>query len=200
MDVTKLEEAMELGAWLGRRQAFSGLAGRCSAADANCLLKIREEKKYKALGLTWEEFCGQRLGISRALADKTIRLMEEFGDAYFHLNGSLRIAPEDYRLIAGSVSGDGVQYGGEVIPIAPQNAVKLAEAVGNLKQKALPAPAAARKSKDPLWQAAKRLQAAVTEMEQLLADGPGQHDRATLMIVLGGSVRRLDRLNGNLRA
>jgi hypothetical protein len=37
-------------------------------------------------------------------------------------------------------------------------------------------------------------------MEQLLADGPGQHDRATLMIVLGGSVRRLDRLNGNLRA
>ena len=29
--------AYELGEWMGRKQAFSSLAGRCSAADAECL-------------------------------------------------------------------------------------------------------------------------------------------------------------------
>ena len=36
-----LGQAYELGQWMGRKQAFSGLAGRCSAADAECLCRIR---------------------------------------------------------------------------------------------------------------------------------------------------------------
>jgi hypothetical protein len=207
MDAKNVDEAIELGSWLGRKQAFGGMAGRCSAADAHCLLTIREEKKYKTLGLTWEEFCPQRLGISRAQADKTIRLLEEFGETYFYLNGLAPVSPEDYRLIAGAVEGDGVQYAGELIPIAPQNAARLAEAVGNLKRSArlaLPAPApdgkpgAARKIKDPIWQATRR-QTVVGELEDLLAGGPGHHDRATLVTVLGGSVERLRRLDSGLR-
>ena len=35
-----LGQAYELGQWMGRKQAFSGLAGRCSATDAECLRKI----------------------------------------------------------------------------------------------------------------------------------------------------------------
>jgi hypothetical protein len=31
---TKTENAFQLGNWLGRKQAFAALAGRCSAADA----------------------------------------------------------------------------------------------------------------------------------------------------------------------
>ena len=198
-----------MGACLGRKQAFNGITGRCSAAEAHCLHGIREEKKYKLTDLTWEEFCPKHLGISRAWADRTIRLLEEFGDTYFHLNGMMPISPEDYRRIASSVSGDGVQYAGETIAIAPQNAGKLAEAVENLKQQArlaLPAPettrkpAAVKKSKDPVWQATGKLQTAVEELEALLESGPGSHDRAVLMTVLGGCSQRLGRLDRNLRA
>jgi hypothetical protein len=213
MDEKGLHEAIEMGSWLGRKQAFSGIAGRCSAADAVCILKLREEKKYKASGLTWEEFCTVHLGISRALADKTIRLLQEFGETYFHLAGLVQIPPADYRLIAGSVSGDGVRHDGETIAIAPQNAVKLAEAVRSLKQSArlalpapapepapepAPAPAAAIASMSLVWEAAERLQSAVDEMERLLADGPGSHSRSALMIILGGTSERLGRLHRGL--
>ncbi len=210
MDTNNLEDGINLGAWLGRKQAFSGMAGRCSAADAHCLLVLREEKKYKATGLTWDEFCAQRLGISRAQADKTIRQLEEFGEAYFHLTGMVQISPQDYRLIAGAVSADGIEHGGERIAIAPQNAVKLAKAVDNLKQKArlaLPAPppaaakpATATEVGDPMGKMVDRLQDAVEGMERLLANGPGDYNRSLLMTVLGGSARRLDRLDNNLRA
>jgi hypothetical protein len=195
-----LNEAIELGSWLGRKQAFSGMAGRCSAADAQCLLNLRRDKRYQASGLTWDEFCKQRVGISRSMADRTIRLLEEFGETYFYLNGLTPVSPQDYRLIAGSVSGDGVQYAGESIAIAPQNAAKLAEAVDTLRRTArLALPAPSHIPKDALWEATRRLQDAVTEMEQLLANGPGNHDRAVLFTVLGGTAQRLGRLDRNLR-
>lgn len=205
MDEKNLKEAIELGTWLGRKQAFSNMAGRCSAADAHCVRTLREEKMYKATGLTWEEFCQQRLGISRALADKTIRLLEEFGETYFHLAGLIHVPPDDYRLIAGAVSADGVQHAGESIAIVPQNAVKLAEAVKELRQQArlalpAPAPAAAKLPADPMWRTVDKLQDAVEEMERLLAGGPGNYNRSTLMTVLGGTSERLGRLNRSLRA
>jgi hypothetical protein len=207
MDEKKLKEAMETGAWVGRKQAFSGMAGRCSAADAVCILKLREDKKYKATGLTWDAFCTEHLGISRSLADKTIRLLEEFGESYFHLAGLIQIPPADYRLIAGSVGADGVQHDGETIAIAPQNAARLVEAARNLKQRARlalpapapePAPAAATSPMTLVWQVADRLQSAVEDMERLLADGPGSHSRSALMIVLGGTSERLGRLHRSL--
>ena len=49
------------------------LRGRCSAADAECLRELRESKKYKLLGLTWEECCKQRAGIGRSTADQIIQ-------------------------------------------------------------------------------------------------------------------------------
>jgi len=45
---------------MGRKQAFASLAGGCSAADAECLRQMREQRKYRALGLTWAEFCKRR--------------------------------------------------------------------------------------------------------------------------------------------
>jgi len=206
MDTTKLEDAVDLGAWLGRKQAFSGIAGRCSAADAHCLLNLREGKTYKAFGLTWEEFCSQRLGISRSQADKTIRLLEEFGESYFHLTGLIPIAPEDYRRIAAAVSADGVEHAGERIPIAPQYAVKLAKLVGNLKQQArlalpapAPKPAPAKPPADPMGQTVDQLQDAVEQMERLLAGGAGRYSLSLLLTVLGGAAQRLSRLHGSLR-
>jgi hypothetical protein len=41
-----VEEAcdFELGMMLGTRKAFASVAGRCSAADAECLRRLREKK------------------------------------------------------------------------------------------------------------------------------------------------------------
>lgn len=213
MDDGNLEQALDLGAWIGRKQAFGGVAGRCSAADAHCLATLREGKGYKSFGLTWDEFCSARLGISRAQADRTIRMLEEFGEMYFYLTGLVSITPADYRLIAGSVSADGVEHAGERIPIVPQNAARLAGAVEKLKQQArlaVPAPkpaappaaqpAAAKLIEDPVWPAIDRLQDVVAEIERRLADGPGRLNLSVLMTVLGGTSERLGRLYRNLRA
>jgi len=52
MTEIKTDEVYQLGAWMGRKQAFASLAGRCSAADAECLRQIREHKRYRALKRT----------------------------------------------------------------------------------------------------------------------------------------------------
>jgi hypothetical protein len=41
----KTDEVYQLGAWMGRKQAFASLAGRCSAADAECLRQARESNR-----------------------------------------------------------------------------------------------------------------------------------------------------------
>jgi hypothetical protein len=45
MTPTKMDDAFDSGTWLGRKQAFAELAGRCSAADAECLRQVRKAKR-----------------------------------------------------------------------------------------------------------------------------------------------------------
>ena len=54
-----------LGVMLGSRKAFAAVAGRCSAADAECLRRIRDRKLYLSRAATWEEFCPEYLGLSK---------------------------------------------------------------------------------------------------------------------------------------
>ena len=68
---------LEVGTWIGRHQAFGLIASKCSAADAACLREIRDNKHYRALGLTWEEFCSRHTGIDsrrRNSSSKKIRV------------------------------------------------------------------------------------------------------------------------------
>ena len=37
------QQILDLGAWLGRHQAFGMIANRCTAADAECLKTIRDQ-------------------------------------------------------------------------------------------------------------------------------------------------------------
>ena len=129
MQVQKPEEALDLGTWIGRKQAFASIAGGCSAADAECLRQLREQKKYRGLGLSWEEFCKQRIGIQRQHADRLIRRLEEFGPRYFRLAQATGITPEEYRRIAGSVSEKGLAHAGESIPINAEEAPRPRAAV-----------------------------------------------------------------------
>ena len=132
------EDGLRLGTWIGRRQAFAVMASRCTAADAECLKSMREGGEYKKLGLTWDEFCKERAGVSRAQADRLINQLEEFGPNYFRMSELIQISSETYRLIADSVSGDGIVVDGKAIPLTPENRSKVVAAVEGLRQKAKP--------------------------------------------------------------
>ena len=130
----KTDEAVDLGKWIGRRQAFALVAGRCSAADAGCIRKMRLEKTYLTLERSWERFCRQHLGVSRAWADRIIGYLEEFGPTYFMLAQATDITPGEYRRIQGSVHGQALLHAGEEIPIEAENAGRLAVAIGELRR------------------------------------------------------------------
>ena len=71
------KEMLELGAWLGRHQAFGLIANRCSAADAECLKQMRDSGKYKEMGMTWATFCQELAAVSRVSADLLINHLED---------------------------------------------------------------------------------------------------------------------------
>ena len=127
-------EAFEAGTWLGRKQAFAEVAGRCSAANAECLRQARDRKSYRALHMTWDEFCRQRMGISRVTAEKIIQRLEEFGPQYFILAQATGITPTEYRRLGGAVCGLALLHAGEAIPINAENAPRLAAAVAELRR------------------------------------------------------------------
>jgi hypothetical protein len=62
---TNQDAIFDVAAWVGRKQAFAALAGRCSAADAECLRQVRDQRQYRTLNVNWEQFCKRRAGILR---------------------------------------------------------------------------------------------------------------------------------------
>src|ERR1035437_1917104 len=72
-------ETLDLGRLLGQRRAFGAVAGRCSAAHAQLLRRIRQEKLYRSVAPSWRAFCGAHLAISRRHADHLISLLNRFG-------------------------------------------------------------------------------------------------------------------------
>jgi hypothetical protein len=89
-----------LGVMLGSRRAFAAVSGRCSAADAECLRRVGDEKLHLSRAATWEEFCPNQLGLSGAQANRIIRNLEEFGPDYIEVAQLTRTTPEQYRAIA----------------------------------------------------------------------------------------------------
>lgn len=191
------DDLFDLGHWLGSRQAFAAVAGRCSAADAECLRTIRSKKLYRACGLNWDDFCRAYVGISRSRADELIRQLEEFGAGYFHLAEVARITPESFRLIAPAVSEKGVMVGGETIAFTAENSRKLARAVEQLCARAQaerPQPA----PRDPAHRFArvkKTLAAALAELEGLGALSSEAMERQPYYALLDETICRLTRLN-----
>ena len=124
---------LELGVALGQNHTFGLIAGRCSAAQAEGLRRLREEKLYRRCTEKWDDFCPRFLKISRAEADRTIRLWEEFGASYFELTQLTRVSPETFRLIGPAIRDGALHYQGEAIQLNPENAQKVAAAVAELR-------------------------------------------------------------------
>jgi hypothetical protein len=122
----------DLGRWLGRREAFGMMAGRCSAADVECMRRIRDGRLYKSRAGDWQDFCEKELHMSRTNANRLIAQLEEFGPQYFHIAQITRISVANYRAIAPAVSADAIECNGETIPLDEQNSERIAAAVSAL--------------------------------------------------------------------
>ena len=169
--------AFDLGEMLGRRQAFGTIAGRCSAADAECLRRIRDQKLYLHRAPTWEEFCPQHLGLSRTHANRIIHLLEEFGPSYFELAQLTRITPEQFRAIAPSVRDQSIHANGGAIALIPENSEKVAAAVAELRREAA---STAPTVSDRLSAVERRCNQLAAEFRLLLADEPAGMEKLLL--------------------
>src|SRR5208283_960464 len=107
------------------------IASKCSAALA--LEEIKESCAFEQLGLTWQEFCVQHVGLSRKRADAIIRQLDEFGEAYFRLSQIARISPETYRQVAPIVEHDTVEIDGQKFELTLANAAKIRAAIGKMR-------------------------------------------------------------------
>jgi hypothetical protein len=126
----------ELDQLIGERRAFSRVSDSCSAADASLLRRIRDGRLYAAKGVNWDEFCPRYLDISKTEANRIIRRFEEFGESYFDLSRIVRISPESYRAIAPAIKDKTIEWNGERISLAPENAQRVHAAVTALRQEA----------------------------------------------------------------
>jgi len=199
MSENNVEDVLEIGKWLGRREAFSQVAGRCSAADAKCLRELRESKKYKELGLTWEEACKQKVGICRSVADQIIRNLEEFGPDYFVIAQVTGISANEYRRIGSSVANHALLHAGEEIPIAVENASRLIAAIDALRRepaRALAPPAdLAAEAERSFAKAERASRTALAEWDKLLFMPLDVRGRMRLQSAIGeiaGKLKLLD--------
>ena len=163
------QAVFDLGEMLGRRQAFGTIAGRCSAADAECLRRMREQKLYRSRATSWNGFCPKFLGMTSRHANRIIRQLEEFGPSYFELAQLTRITPEQFRAIAPAIRDQHIHAYGEAIALIPENAEKIAAAVADLRCGATPQTSA---KNDRLSAIDRRCDLALTEIRQLVAEKP----------------------------
>src|SRR5258708_30810735 len=94
---------LDLGILLGQNHALGVVAGRCSAAQASAIRRLREERHYERATLRWKEFCPRYLNMSDSQANRIVALLDEFGPGYFTLAQLTRVSPETFRAIAPAV-------------------------------------------------------------------------------------------------
>jgi hypothetical protein len=131
---------LEVGVALGQNHAFAMIAGRCSAAQAEALRRLREDKLYKRCCEKWDDFCQHYLNISRSEADRIIKLLQDFGPAYFELSQLTRVSAETFRAIQPAIRNGALHFQNEAIELLPENSRQIATAVAEMRR-AIPAAA-----------------------------------------------------------
>jgi hypothetical protein len=193
-NTTDAAATFDLGTWTGRGQAFSLIANHCSAAQAECLARIRNDGLYKALNLTWDEFCKQHVGSGRGHADEIIRRLEEFGAAYFRISEIIRISPQSYRAMQDKVKGETIEVGGESIPITPENAPRIRQAIGALRAELRNTQAAQARYSLGITEMKTRLDACFDDMSALGRRPLDVGERAALQALIRYTFNKIKRL------
>jgi len=182
--------SLELGRWMGRREAFGLMAGRCSAADAESLRRIRDEKLYKRLNCTWAEYCMRHLNVERRSVDRAIGYLQEFGPAFFPVTQMTHIGPKDYRAIASNIGPDGVTLDGTAVTLLPENSQEISSAVAELLKRIEREP---KPATVPFDAALKRCQTVAAMLEALPSglDGRQKLDLAAVVAEIGKAAAAL---------
>ncbi len=110
------------------------VAGRCSAADVECMRRVRDRKLYLNRSPDWKTFCLDELHMSKSNVNHLIGLLEKFGPEYFHLAQITRISVAEYRAIAPAVSARGIEVNDELIPLRAEHSERIAAAVSALRK------------------------------------------------------------------
>jgi hypothetical protein len=161
-------ELLDLGSLLGQNLTFGLVAGRCSAAQAASLRRLREEGHYKRVAPNWREFCPTFLKMSRTQADQVIQLLDEFGPGYFELAQLTRVSAETYRAIAPSIQNGVLRSHGDAIELTVENSRKVAAAVAEFRRTLpLKKPAPQLPMHERLAELDKRCSAMIAEFEEI---------------------------------
>jgi len=201
--------SFELGGVLGQRKAFGLIAGRCSAAEAAAIRRIREDRLYQASKLHWDRFCQVHLGMSRTQADRLIRYLEEFGPDYFELTQLTRVSAEAYRAIAPAVKDGHIHWRSDAIALLPENSEKVAAAVAALREaaRAETRPAAPKDTPAAADSLEARVEALRHRTDQVIADWAGlvavraafpPASRQTMKNAIGKARLEMQRLEGQV--
>ena len=127
---------LEVGVALGQSEALGIMAGRCTAAQAAALKRLRDSKTYQRLNPTWRDFCTIYLRMSGAHADNIICAYEQFGESYFEMMRYARISPDSYRDVQPLLKDGALEVEGERIEFAPENAARIRDAVAEARRQA----------------------------------------------------------------
>ena len=194
------QQVLELGIMLGQRRAFGMVAGRCSAAQAECLRKVRDEKTYLKFATTWDEFCVRQLKIGKRTADRAIALLKKHGTLYFEAAALTGITPAEFERIEQAIQRDGIHVGSDVIALIPENAARAVDALARLQ-----AEAAAAQSAEP----AASVEAQIHELEKRAmrlcasfhktADGADSIERPWLIGAIKKVQQMINRLEMEIR-
>jgi hypothetical protein len=130
---TNVTQFVAFGTVIGRSQAFGAMTYKCSVEQAKALEQVWTSGAYKLLGLTWEKYCLEYAGLSHQRVEGIIRNRQEFGDIYLRLSDIIAISPETYRHIQPKVHDDAIEIAGEMVPVIPENAARIREAVTRLR-------------------------------------------------------------------
>jgi hypothetical protein len=189
------EDVLNLGTWLGRTQAFGLVSRRCSAAEIECLIDLRDKKTYLAVEPSWEDFCQKRLGANRTTVERLIRTYERLGPNLVRLSAYARIKPSEYNLFDPLVSEEGLAHDGQTIPLEPENAPRLAAAVEALRRR-FGAELGEPQSPAPIsfGKAERYLRAALNEFTRLKSLVLDDADRAKLACALESAHNELQQL------
>jgi len=184
---------LDLGMVLGQNHAFGIIAGRCSAAQAATIRRLREEKLYKQCTQSWKDFCPQYLKMSGTQADRIIQLWEEFGPGYFELSQLTRISAETYRAIEPAVKEGALHFQGEAIELDPENAERVAQAVNEMRRN-LPKEPRELPIQERLERLDKHCNAVIAEFQKIAGARWPEADWRRFTVTLGAASAALQRI------
>jgi len=161
-------ELIQLGQALGENLSFALIGGRCTAAQAETMLRLRESRVYLRCESSWKDFCPKHLHISASQADRFIRLWQLHGPAIFELRQLIRISPEAFNAVEPFIKENALHFNDEAIELDPQNSQKIARAVDEFRRTMPPKDKPALTVRDRLNSLQKQVQTIVSDLYKIV--------------------------------